>query len=145
MKSLFSSLIVLILLSIATQATADDKPLSGQAKIDSLLAELPKAKGDTNEVKLLVKLSFELKSTNPDKGIEYGLKGVNLAKKINWKKGVANSYNSLGANSTVKSDYPKASEYYRKALKVNEELGNKSGVATNLVNMGAVYLYQSDY
>jgi hypothetical protein len=52
MKSILIVLITLLSLSITTQATANAKPLQGQAKIDSLLAELPNAKGDTNEVNL---------------------------------------------------------------------------------------------
>ena len=57
--------------------------LQGQARIDSLLKELPKMKEDTNAVNLLSTLSWELYSTNSDKGIEFGLQGVELAKKLN--------------------------------------------------------------
>lgn len=57
--------------------------LQGQARIHSLLKELPKMKEDTNAVNLLSTLSWELYSTNSDKGIEFGLQGVELAKKLN--------------------------------------------------------------
>ncbi len=145
MKTTLYALIILLSISITNQATADDKPLAGQAKLDSLLAELPKAKGDTNEVNLLSSLSFAYNRINPDKGIEYGEKGLKLSKKIKWKKGEAASYNSLGANNYYKSNYPKVLEHWGKALKINEELGNKNGVAGNLGNMGNVYQDQSDY
>ena len=87
MKSLLYAIIILLSISITNQATADDKPLTGQAKIDSLISELPKAKGDTNEVKLLMSLSYNYRNIDTDKGIKYVKRGVNLAKKINWKKG----------------------------------------------------------
>jgi hypothetical protein len=92
MKSL---LLILLVLTISTLNLKAEK-LTGQAKIDSLLAELHKAKGDTNEVKLLSKLSFAYYCINPDKGIEYGEKGVKLAKKIGWKKGEAASIIAQG-------------------------------------------------
>lgn len=136
---------VLIPLSYNQQLLADTKPLQGQAKIDSLLAELPQEKSDTNETNLLCNLSYEYSSSNPDKGIEYGMKGVALAKKIKWKKGEANCYNSLGINYDNQSDFPKALEYYQKSLKINEKIGNKKGVATNLGNIGTVYQNQSNY
>ena len=49
--------------------------------------ELPNAKGDTNEVVLLNSLSGDLAFINADEALKYGLKGVELAKEINWKKG----------------------------------------------------------
>ena len=119
--------------------------LEGQALIDSLEAELPNAKGDTNHVKLLQNLSYTYYSINPDKGIENGNKGVELAKKIDWQMGGADSYNSLAINNAVKSDYPKALEYFLRSLEIYEELGNKSGIATALANIGSIYDYQSDY
>jgi len=141
MKTLLLILLVLTITTLNLKA----EPLTGQAKLDSLLAELPRVKGDTNEVKLLSSISFSYYSTNPDEGIEYGLKGLELAKKISWKQGEAVSINSLGANYYSKSDYPKVLELCGKALKIEEELGNKNGIASNLGNMGLVYQNQSDY
>jgi len=120
--------------------------LTGQAKIDSLLKELPKMKKDTNGVNLLNDLCFEYYSLNPDEGIKYGEQGLKLAEKLSWREGEAYCYNSLGVvYSFGKSDYPKALEYYGKSLKIFEELGNKSGVAINLGNIAFIYANQSDY
>src|SRR4051812_5081478 len=68
----------------------------GQAYSDSLLKELPKLKDDTNKVNVLYLLSSGYYNINPDKGIKYGLQGVDLAAKLGWKTGVAKLYNSLG-------------------------------------------------
>ncbi|MCW5886451.1 MAG: histidine kinase, partial [Candidatus Kapabacteria bacterium] len=94
--------------------------LSGQARIDSLEAELPKAKQDTNHVNLLANLSFEYYSIDPNSGIKFGDQGVKLAKKLAWKEGEARCYSSLGNNNIGKSNYPKALEYLHKSLKINE-------------------------
>ncbi len=137
-------LLILLALTITTINLKAEK-LQGQAKIDSLLAELPKAKGDTNEVNLLKDLSYAYYTINPDKGIEYGEQGLKLAKDIDWKKYEADFYNRLAINNTVKSNYLKALEYFSKALKIYEELGKKKERAVILGNMGVVYMYQSDY
>lgn len=118
----------------------------GKEKLDSLLKELPKAKADTNHVNILKELSSNLYTSDPDKGIEYGLEGVELAKKIGWENGIAKSYLSIGVNYAFgKSNYPKAIENYEKALSIYEELKQNSDLASTLGNLGYVYRNQSDY
>jgi tetratricopeptide (TPR) repeat protein len=119
--------------------------LQGQAKIDSLMKELPKMKDDTNGVNLLSYLSYYYSSINPDEGIKYGEQGLILTKKIKWKQGEANCNNNLGVNYMNKSDFKTAIEYYNKSLAINEELGSKSSLANNFGNIGIVYANQSDY
>ena len=140
MKALF------ILIFILLNAPNLFAKLQGQAKIDSLLSEIPNAKADTNHVNLLKDLSFEYYLINPDEGIKYGEQGLKLAKELSWKKGEATSYHSLGVVYFFgKADYTKALEYYGNALKINEEIGNKRGIAANLGGMGVIYYNQSDY
>jgi PAS domain S-box-containing protein len=119
--------------------------LQGQAKIDSLLKELPKMKNDTNAVNLLSAISYALYSINPDEGIKYGLQGILLSEKIQWKKGIALSSKNLGVCYWSKSNYPRALDYYFKSLKINEEIGNKLGVAINFGNIGIIYLEQFNF
>ncbi|MDC1068682.1 tetratricopeptide repeat protein [Candidatus Kapabacteria bacterium] len=126
-------IIILLILAISYGSSAK---LSGQARIDSLEAELPNAKADTNHVNLLHRLSFAYYTINPDKGIEYGEKGLALANDINWKQGEAASYNNLAINYSIKSDYPKALEFWDSALSINKELDNIKGIAANLGNIG---------
>ncbi len=145
MKYTLYILIILLSLYITIQASADDIPLSGQAKIDSLLAELPNAKGDTNEVKLLSRLSLTYSSIDINKGMEYGYKGLKLANEIEWKKGQAKCYNSLGANTFYKSDFNKTIEYNLKSLEIFKEYNDTKGITANLGNLGSAYLYKSNY
>ena len=137
---------ILLLLLVFTISNLKAEPLQGQAKLDSLLAELPNAKGDTNEVNLLSNISSSYYSTNPDKGIEYGTRGLELSRKINWKLGEAKCNNLLGqCYSTEKNNNPKALEYFFKALKLNEEIGAKNNKAITLGNIGRVYFHQLKY
>ena len=116
----------------------------GQAAIDSMLKDLPKAKEDTNKVNLLNGLSFCYHNIKPDEGIKYGQQALDVATKLDWKKGIAGANNNLGNNYTNKSDYPQGLEYYQKALKLYEEIDYNKGIATANMNIGVVYAYQSD-
>ena len=119
--------------------------LRGQARIDSLLAILPKASDDTIKVNLLVDLSFTYYSINPDEGIRYGNEALSLAEHLQWERGIANAHSRLGVNySFGKSDHPHALEHYLAALKLNEKLGDKKGIAGCLNNIGTIYDDQND-
>lgn len=140
MKKLF---FVLVIIGAALPSRAQ---LQGQARIDSLLSQIPKAIEDTNKVKLLNDLSFTYNSIDPDEGLKYGNEGLQLAKKLNWKKGMAHANRSIGVNYAYgKSDFEQALEHYFKGLKLSEEVGDKKGEARILSNIGVVYWYQSDY
>ncbi|MBI3511932.1 MAG: tetratricopeptide repeat protein [Bacteroidetes bacterium] len=114
-------------------------------KIDSLLAQLKRDKEDTNKVNHLDYLASALYSTNPDSTILLGTQAVAIAKKINFKKGEANSYSSSGVGYWAKADYLKALENYFNALKIDETLKDSSGLARIFGNIGIVYDEQSDY
>ena len=117
----------------------------GQALINSLLKEIPKQKEDTNKVKLLNNLSFDYSNINPDEGIKYGQQAMELATKLDWKKGIVWINNNLGVNYKNKSDYPKAMAYYNEALKIYEELDDKKDVLPPFGNIAGVYFGQSNY
>ncbi len=79
MKKLFSFFIVFLSLSVHAQR-------QGQRLIDSLLQELPKAKEDTNKVKLLYALAFVYEEINPGEGLKYSQTELALSEKLEWKK-----------------------------------------------------------
>lgn len=57
--------------------------------IDSLKLELSKAKIDTVKINLLNELSRTNFYSNPMEGMRYGEIALNLATKMEWKKGMA--------------------------------------------------------
>jgi len=44
---------------------------------------------------ILIKLHFEYYAIDPDKGIEFAKKGIELSEKHNFKKELAKNYNGL--------------------------------------------------
>ena len=124
---------------------AEEKPLFREALTDSLLAKLPEAKSDTNHVRLLINLTQSYWWEPCELGIEYGLIGVELAKKINWKVGEVECLNAIAYNYTrCNSDEVKAREYYNKALKLSREINYQNGEAYCLTEIGLTY-QNSDY
>jgi hypothetical protein len=101
MKTFLYALIILLSTSITYQATAADKPLTGQARIDSLEKEIPNAKGDTNHVRLLLGLCASYQYINADKGIDYAEEALEISTKINWMNGLVMSYHNLGLNRII--------------------------------------------
>ena len=114
-------------------------------KIDSLLYVLKTAKYDTSKVNLLNNLGLELMNSNPDTAIIFSNRALLLAKKSEWKKGIANSLANLAYYYFLKGNYTVTLDYYFKALKMDEELENKRGIAADLSTIGQVYFSQGDY
>ncbi|MCF8449807.1 MAG: hypothetical protein K9G49_08050 [Taibaiella sp.] len=117
----------------------------GGFSLDSMLLELPKQKEDTNKVNLLVNLSYSYCDFNQDTGIKFGLSGLALAKKLGWKKGMADAYNRIGCNYDNKPDGPKALNCYYQAITLYEELDNKKGIAAVTGNIANVYYMQHNF
>ena len=142
MKHVFTILLTILF-------TLNHSPLTsqkqGQELVDSLLTQLTKSKDDTNKVRLISKLSKEYYQIDPDAGIEYGKKGLELAKKLNWEEGIADLYVSLGTDYLGKSEYPIALDYFLKAKTGYEKINRDNKIAEVLTSIGIIYYFQSDF
>ena len=133
----------LLLLLVCSTTFAQRKV--GQARLDSLVAELAHAKPDTNRVNLLNALSIFYVNRNPDEGIHYANQSLILAQRLAWKKGMAYAYNGLGRNYSAKSEYPKGLAYYMSGLKIAEAIKEKDLIAGITGNVGTVYFELANY
>ena len=114
-------------------------------EIDSLENILHKhTQKDTIRVNLLNETAGKLFLINIDKTIKYIKEAEELANKINFSKGNAESLRLSGIYYHNKSNYRKALEYYQKALKIFEELGDKKEIAKCLYNIGNTHYYQEN-
>ena len=74
MRNTFTASLFVFFVYASLNAPAQTK------RLDSLIAELPAAKEDTNKAKLLYHISVAYYETDPEKGIKYGeqaLKHIN--------------------------------------------------------------------
>ncbi len=114
--------------------------------IDSLLTLIKTSKDDTNKVNNFVNLCNEYKEIeNYDKGLQYGIAGVALGKKLNFQKGIAASYKSIGNIYYNEENYDKALENYFASLKIREEIRDEKGAASICNKIGNIYYFQGDY
>ena len=137
-------LLICVLLSLA-DGVAFAQPKAGQALVDSLLAELPRTKPDTNRVNLLNDISYAYRNSNFNEGISYANQALTLARQLRWKKGMAAAYNRLGNNYSSKSDYPQALTAFLSGLKIAEEINDKYLITGITGNIGIVHHFLANY
>ena len=143
-----SRLELICLLCTITVAPAFAQPKAGQALMDSLLAELPRAKPDTNRVNLLIDISYAYygySNSNFNESISYANQALTLARKLMWKKGMVVAYKVLGNIYAIKSDNPPALTAYLSGLKIAEEIKDKSLIASITGNIGYLYSNLANY
>ena len=126
-----------MLLSLPLLVAAQKK--QGQALIDSLRKELDKAKEDTNKVNIFVSLAQCYDVSNPKEGIKYAELGLGLAKRLNYKTGIAKSYSVMGGLNSLQGKLSEGLQCDSIALTLFKELGNKHGIANGYYNMGIAY------
>ncbi len=122
------------------------KGYAQQRQLDSLIQlEKTYLREDTVRAKLLTDIARRYYSIDPNTGIKYADKGIQLAEKLPDKKFLAGALSAMGANKLSQADYPAALENYQKALEINERLGNLQGTGNNYNNIGLVYYSIFDY
>ena len=116
----------------------------GQIKeIDSLNRLLALAKEDTAKVQVLVALSFYDQSF--ENGLRLAQQGLELAKKINYKKGEAQSLHQIANQFSFVNNFPLALHYLIESLKIKEQLNDQEGYSRSLSAIGSVYKSQGNY
>jgi len=113
-------------------------------KTDSLENELKKSV-DTSKVNVLNALVLAYRKNDPEQALKYSDQALRLSEKIDFKKGIGNTYLMIGAVYFDLGNYQKALEYYSKSLTIRESLSDKNGIAQSLNNIGDVYINQSNY
>lgn len=136
--------ILLFLFFFFILPSINSKASTSQNKIDSLLSVQKKA-DDTTLVKVYNSLCEEYKKSDLEKAKQFGLKGKELSERINFRKGMADSYNKLGVVYWNESDYPSALDYFKKSLIIYEELKHNLGIASASNNIGIIYYINGDY
>jgi tetratricopeptide (TPR) repeat protein len=100
---------------------------------------------DTASVRVLNELYNYYINSDPRKALDYTLQALDISIKLNYKKGVAFSYNNIGVFYKNQGALEKAMSYYLESLELNREIGNTIGEAYSMNNIGSVYSLQSDY
>ncbi len=100
---------------------------------------------DSAKANTLDELSYNYWGNNPEKAMDYAQQCLSVSEQIGFKKGIVNSYISMGVINKNKGNYPQALEFYHQAIKVAEEIKDKRGVAIAYTNIGNIYMRQGNY
>ena len=87
-----------------------------QAEIDSLLTVLPKAKEDTNKVKLLTELIYAHLNYKTEEGLRFVKPALELSEKLNWR--IHNVKYMAGQLYWRLNKFDEALKYHFDALKI---------------------------
>lgn len=140
----FKNVLIFILLIFLKEEHC--KALPQNRIIDSLQILIKKSKADTNTVIQSNKLCLEYRNIGLyDTALYYGNNALRLAQQLNFKKGIAASYHSIGNVYSRQDNYASALDFYLKGLKIAEEIEDKSRISNILAHTGVVYFKKGDY
>lgn len=107
--------------------------------------ELKGSVSDTIKVNVYCALAKFYWYRNPDSAILMADQALELARKYNFKKGIALSCVTKGVALVAKGKYPDALRCHLEALKISEELKIKGLTGNNFNNIGIVYATVGNY
>ncbi|MDO8999218.1 MAG: SpoIIE family protein phosphatase [Bacteroidota bacterium] len=108
-------------------------------KIDSLNLVFKSLSNDSDKVLLLHHLASASDS------VYYSFKALELAKKLNFKKGISQSLLDIGRHYYFNGKEDVALDYLIKSVKIAEEIGNKKIMASAYRYIGFVYRNNDSY
>lgn len=118
--------ILFLRLAVASPGTSD--------RLKLRLSDKP----DTNKVILLSNLCWEYRTVSADSALLFGSEALQLARQINYPKGIAQAYNDLGILFIDKADYKKAAGYLNESMKIREKLNDLPGMASLFNKLGII-------
>ena len=98
-----------------------------QNTIDSIEKLIPSQK-DSLLAKSYNELTWQYRTIDQDKSIDYGNKAIALGNKINFSKAVAQAYNDLGIIYYDQQDFNSALASYKKAFDIRSKLNDQKGI-----------------
>lgn len=116
--------------------------LFSQNEITTQVGQLSQMKNDSLKVKHYHKIAESYVSKDTTKSVFYLRKGLELAQKINWNDGIAQSYLLVGEHYRLSYHYEKAASNFKLALSKTK---NKTIQANTYFSIGQVYLEESNY
>jgi tetratricopeptide (TPR) repeat protein len=134
--------ITLVLFEFGCAFTA--LPVLAQQNIDSLKSALIENIQDTNRVRTLNRLAWNLRSIDPESAMGYALEAEKLSEKLSYEKGRADASNNIGVLEYRRGEYIEATKSHLLALSIREKTGDREGMALSHINLGNVYSDQKN-
>jgi len=115
--------------------------------LKTLLASSPNSQAvpDTVYINRLNKLAANYFESNPDSSLYYGQTGTQLARKINYKAGIADGLLQTGHANYFMGKFSEAQKELDEAIIIYKELNNKKGLADCYSVYGRLYNLLANY
>ncbi|MDY6799614.1 MAG: tetratricopeptide repeat-containing sensor histidine kinase [Bacteroidota bacterium] len=113
-------------------------------EVDSLY-KLLATSHDSLKAEILTDLSWELRNSDPEKSIEYGLEAIKLASKYNDYENYIKAHSFVGVAYRILGKYSEALDYYFKGLELSKQYNDKEQEGYSYINIGNLYIYQEYY
>ncbi len=109
-----------------------------QNKVDSLL-KISKTQDNIRKIDALNELAQTYYKINPDTSLFFSKKSLSIAKKLNYKQGISDSYYWQAKVYRKKEDYRKAITFSFNSIKIRSILKDTVGLAKAYSNAGLAY------
>jgi tetratricopeptide (TPR) repeat protein len=110
-----------------------------QAGYDSLVIQLSNPLPDTARIDLLNKIASEAIYVEPDLIFQYASEALEMSKKNNYIKGIAEAGNNIGSYLRHKGLYAEAMDHFFKSLELMESIQYQEGIARSHNMFGILY------
>ncbi|MET0244524.1 MAG: hypothetical protein ABW174_13690, partial [Flavitalea sp.] len=108
-------------------------------------AESEYKKEDTVKVNLLNEIAFFQQYSDPEKGLGFAQKAIDLATKIKDESGLARAYYVMGVDYLRMDDVSKTLENLQKAARMYEAQKKQNDLARVYNSIGAAYLPHQEH
>lgn len=118
--------------------------LAQQGIIDSIEKIIP-AQKDSTLAKSYNELTWQYRSVDQDKAIEYGNKAIELGTRIKFMPAIAQAHNDLGIIYFDQQDFSAALASYQKAFEIRTKLNDQKGIGALYNKIGIIYQKASKF
>jgi two-component system, NtrC family, sensor kinase len=102
-------------------------------------------KSDTTEVLQLLKTANTYNFSKADTGLKLAQQALDMARKINFKQGVARALNICGEAYNMLGDYPRSLQCQFESIAAFRKTGDQQGEADALSYIGILYIQLGQY
>lgn len=102
------------------------------------ITDVQDAKQDTLLVKAYSDLCWEYRFKSADSSLMFGNRALDLAKKLNYRQGIAQAYNDMAIIFIDKGNYHRATNYLDEAMRIRSVMNDQSGIASVHNKLGII-------
>src|SRR5687768_13709196 len=120
--------------------------LGQNAYIDSLEAVIKTSDYDSNKVKLLNTLGWQLKRTgNYEKAMAHTRSAIELSEKLKFQRGLGQALGNMGVMLNDIGKPNEAMRHHKQALAIRQKIGDMYGTGNSFTNIGHIMFDKSDF